>query len=209
MKITAELRWFWRAGDVGLDQAAGAWFAQLGPDRPALIARTDLYALESNQGELGIKMRGGNPGLELEGLVARLAPITVGPLRGVPELWAKWTSRSLQAPARTVSVRKTRRLRKFAWLEGRFEELPRGATGESLAGQLPVSGCDIELTFVEVELAREVAAFWTIGFDAFGSRGAVEPILRAAVERVAARAPDLGEPFALGYPRFLAQFALA
>jgi hypothetical protein len=210
VKITAELRWFWRAGDIEFDRAVGAWFSRLGRAQPRETSRTDLYAFDPDQGELGLKIRGGNPGLEIKGLVARLAPITVGPFRGVPELWGKWTSRALSVPPRTIAVHKRRRLRKFAWLERGFEEFNRGAIDEPAPGRgSPASGCDIELTSVEVELAAGLASFWTVGFDAFGSREAVEPILRASLERVVAQAPELAEPLALGYPRFLAQLALA
>jgi hypothetical protein len=66
-----------------------------------------------------------------------------------------------------VAVTKTRWLRKFDTSKYVRSEIPVGANERPPPGySLPVQGCNIELT--EIEMAGHAARWWTLGFEAFG-----------------------------------------
>jgi hypothetical protein len=66
-----------------------------------------------------------------------------------------------------VAVTKTRWLRKFDTSKYVRSEIPLGANEKPTPGySLPVQGCNVELT--EVEMAGHAERWWTLGFEAFG-----------------------------------------
>ena len=202
VKVSAEVRWFWKtSAPAGLEQ----WFKSpelhggLGPGGGTL-PRTDLYR-RSSQTDLGIKLRG-NKGYEVKGLVAELAPLTDGPFAGAVELWSKWDADGLRFDAlELVPTTKLRWIRKLdtdgaqpGEVEIGEDERPRDAT------KVPVTGCQVELTRVFV--GKE--AWWSFSFEAFGTVATVEGSLRAAAALMATREPPpLKDGILASYPAWL------
>jgi hypothetical protein len=66
-----------------------------------------------------------------------------------------------------LAVTKTRWLRKFDTSKYVRSEIVLGANEKPTSGQsLPVQGCNVELT--EVEMAGHAGRWWTLGYEAFG-----------------------------------------
>jgi len=203
MEVSAEIRWFWQGtGPTGLH----AWFSDCADGGG--IPRTDVYLLDPQQAELGIKLRGGKSGIEVKGLVATIAngsrhPSFAGPI----EIWTKWPSTALSLTgAAVIQVNKTRRLRKFdtAWTPVR--EVSLDAQEHPSDGQrLPDEGCDVEYTEISVD---GFPPWVTFGFEAFGLLETVAGNLRSVAARLAQRRPP---PFDLGwcasYPLWLRRLA--
>lgn len=205
MQVSAESRWFWRQSppDGWRD-----WFCQADSHNfPAGGGkqRADNYLRDANQTELGIKLRGGKPGVEVKGLVSRLSGgLLTEPFIGPIELWAKWTSETLELdPASTIVTQKTRWIRKF----GASEHPPRELQvddDEKVREQLPDRGCNVEFTRLTLPNAE---LWWTLGFEAFGKLDDLEDSLRNVVVAMALRnPPNLGDAISLSYPVFLKHF---
>lgn len=99
MKLSAELRWFWK--DT-LPEGLNAWF---GAERVEPL-RTDVYLRDSSQSELGLKRR--EHRFEVKGLIARLGEVDEGPFHGALQLWSKWELEHLRFEEQ-LSVTKLRR----------------------------------------------------------------------------------------------------
>ena len=196
MRLTAEIRWFWAGAPPAAFQE---WFTSAGPNSPAVAdsqARTDEYLRENAQCTLGIKKRGGQAGVEIKGLIA--PGKTILELAGCTapvELWAKWSSRTLNIDGGAlIRVQKRRWMRKFRVGSGQAAE----CTGSD---QTRTSGCDAELTLIEVK----GSAWWTFGFEAFGELERIQDDLAATVALLASRDPPrLPRGEASSYPRWLA-----
>jgi hypothetical protein len=91
MEVSAELRWFWD-GDVPPEVME--WFIK-SPLHPFPAGgeerRNDVYLLDPDKVELGIKARGKRPALQVKGLVARTGHLSEGAFRGEIEIWTNST----------------------------------------------------------------------------------------------------------------------
>lgn len=203
MQISAEMRWFW---NCPVAPEALAWFCS-GPFSPGgggKTLRRDVYLVDMDQDELGLKKRGANDGVEVKGLVAVLRdPIAVGSTLVYPQIWTKWLSHALTFESMpTQSVCKTRWLRKFSISGGKINEIPLGEDEKPLTGRLPDEGCNVELT--DVFLERAGVRWMTIGFEAFGELSSVEGHLRRVIEHlVASKIPRLSAGRQFSYPAWL------
>jgi len=204
MQVSAEIRWFWRgAPPPGLED----WFRKADRHDCAAgggSARVDEYLCDVNQGELGLKRRGGKKGVEVKGLVAvTWGGLAAAPFVGPIELWTKWSSEPLELNAHsTVATEKRRWLRKFDTAGPSPQEIPLTAEEAPIDQRpLPTLGCNVELTQVTLP-NRDI--WWTFGFEAFGTLRTVENDLRAAATVLAARRPPgLGEGLLASYPTWL------
>jgi hypothetical protein len=208
MQVSAEARWFWReAPPDGLER----WFV----DRPIAAGggtpRIDEYLLDARQQELGIKTRGdagGRPGaggIEVKGLVEIRAPLPP-PFPARVQIWTKWTSFALPIDGvPRVTIRKTRRLRKFDTGGPAVRELALDA-GEGLidrSAALPARGCHMELVALEAGDGR--ARWSTFGFEAFGPLDTIADSLARTIEHVQpVDAAVLAGGLELSYPSWLA-----
>jgi hypothetical protein len=221
MQVSAELRWFWRnsAPDDLLQ-----WFCESnahGFSAGSGKSRTDRYLKESDQHEIGIKIRDeesgvARHGVEVKGLVAStFITLNVPPFAGPVELWAKWTSKALLhiefTEETSVATEKQRWLRKFdttgpnlSEIELDTDEPPHPKPDETgRRPPLPAIGCNVELTCVSI--ANET--WWTFGFESFGPLETLEnSIRRAAKELVARRVPMLADGIVASYPLWLQFF---
>ena len=205
MQNSAEVRFFWMDGA----QRVEAWFqsglikAGGGPTREP---RVDVYLLDPDQPELGIKKRGTKPGVEVKGLVSIASePIEMGQILASAELWTKWTTDSLNLDTfATIEISKTRWLRKFEIREGSLREIPLGENEMPLDPNdpLPIQGCNLE--FTRISVAGEKSETLTLGLESFGCHGDVERNLRLTVDRLAfGGIPDLRSGKQLSYPGWI------
>jgi hypothetical protein len=207
MQVSAEIRWFWREGaqpsqlkDWFCAEQAHGCLAGGGNE----AGRLDEYLSEAGQVELGVKLRGGKKGVEVKGLVESLfEELTVPPFVGAIELWTKWTSHALVLNSGvTVATKKRRWLRKFDAASDDPKEIPLDANENPLGKEaLPVLGCNVELTHLELPDGR---IWWTFAFEAFGSVQTVAGSLHATADTLARRQPPaLGEALVASYPAWL------
>lgn len=206
MQVSAEMRWFWRMDEV--PPRIEAWFRT--PEASAGELRTDVYFSLNDKTELGIKRRDVSKpgrGVEIKGLVAEVATMSVAPFTGCPQIWTKWTTDAIDMSGESILTKKLRYLRKFATDE----------TGQSVPREIPLDaeskpkdqseppklGCNVELTRVWLPNNEE---WWTLGFEAFGNLHTVEQSLRAVVFAMAETNPPnfAGSLFA-SYPAWLKQ----
>ncbi len=191
MLLTAELRLWWPSAPAGLERLFDGQAEQ----------RTDMYLLDPDQEEVGIKLRsdgGEPPRTQIKLLVARLASAGRRPV----ELWTKANSSCLTLKGLpTVGVHKRRRLLRFRTDSGRAEDL-----GQSAEGQDPGEGCDVELT--EVRRNDDPTRWWTLGFEAYGTLASVERNLSLTLDTVLPRlAPEVITAATCGsYPAWLSGF---
>jgi hypothetical protein len=203
--VSAESRWFWRQGAADRWRD---WFCQAGShDFPAGGGkeRCDNYLRDANQTELGIKLRGGKPGIEVKGLVSRISGgLLTEPFIGPIELWTKWTSGTLKFdPESTIVTQKVRWIRKFDTTEGSPREL-QVDEDEKTREPLPGRGCNVDFTKLTLP---DGELWWTLSFEAFGELNDVEDSLRNVVIAMALRnPPSLGAALSLSYPAFLKHF---
>jgi hypothetical protein len=206
--VSAEVRWFLKATHAAEVEAFGRWFHEVGglPPGGGIRVREDVYVVDPATDELGVKDRGGRPGLEVKAMVEpRFLALEFGSRQATAQLWSKITSSVLTLPAGAAgrcTTRKTRWLRKFdtSTVPVRELELGRGPFGEEpLQGSLPDVGCNLEWTSIEVP--GTAGQWWTVGLEAFAFRqaGPIWPFLEAGLRRTIAaldaaspRAPSLG-----------------
>ncbi|MBB3458682.1 hypothetical protein FHT86_007008 [Rhizobium sp. BK313] len=203
MEVSAEVRWFW---ETDVPPELNDWFVNssmhLFPPGGEEL-REDVYLHDPKQVELGVKARGEKPGLEVKGLVGRAGPLSEGAFHGEIEIWTKWTSRILTLPAATIVTSKARWLRKFDTGEGAPREIELNAKCKPVREDLPVRGCNVELTTIKTDDGKVA---WTFGFEAFGKLDEVCEQLRAVAASMSARQPpDFGHPSLKSYPAWLAE----
>jgi hypothetical protein len=200
MSVSAEIRWFW---SIECPDQIDAWF-QAGSLSPGVGCREDEYLHERGQTELGIKRRGGKPGIEIKGLVTVLPQSRDSvPFAGPIQIWCKWqlsllTLRDLP----TVKTKKKRWLREFDMTGAQPIEIPMARDEVPTDHRpLPRHGCNVELARIELHPEQ---VWWTFGFEAFGNLSSIERNLRTALSVMAERRPP---PFApgelLSYPAWL------
>jgi hypothetical protein len=201
MILSAELRWFWEgSAPPGLER----WFCGSTCPPGGGKPREDVYLLDREQAELGLKRRGGKGGVEIKGLVRRVEPpLTAGPLAGRVEIWSKWTSEALELDGMpTVVVRKVRRLRKLDTRSAHVSEIALGADETPLQGGMPEEGCNVELT--EVSIPGRPGTWTTLGLESFGSFQQVEVNLdRAVGHLLGTDAPEFPRGTEQSYPAWI------
>jgi hypothetical protein len=204
MQISAECRWFTQSEDLG--KALSDWFLRPvdgieagGGNEP----RQDVYLIDPREIELGLKRRGSKPGIEIKGLVDTVhRPLTIRPFNATIEIWSKWTCTQIDLDkSRTITVDKTRRLRKFGTPDSRPLEIALGPDELPPGDQrLPNQGCNVEFTTVGISNTT----WYSLGFEAFGPLETVETSLRAVADIMAARNPPaLNEAIEASYPKWL------
>ena len=206
MQVSAELRWFWPAqAPEGLEdwfcKSSTSYVAAGGGDE----GRADIYLMEPSQEEVGIKRRGGKPGIEIKGLVAEIdEPVSTKTFDGRIQLWTKWSLGSDNfSLTRTIEVHKLRWLRKFDTSSRPPTEIPLDGAGIPIDdGRLPEQGCNVELTKVWLSDQR---VWWTFGFEAFGRLHSVEDSIRSTVQVMQDRKPTVAMGDLASYPRWLSQ----
>ena len=211
MKLSAELRWFWRNQCPDLFDwfvaRADHGFAAGGGAK----TRADDYLADAGQVELGIKIRGdvgsnaAKPaGPEIKGLIdAAYAQCDIRPFSGAIEFWSKWDSRVLEVPpSKRIRTLKTRWLRKFESATGRLVEIELDEKEDRRDRKdLPGAGCNVELTEVRIE----GETWWTFGFESFGPVSSLNASLLATAGLLAARQPPAFEAGVIqSYPKWLA-----
>lgn len=205
MQLTAEIRWFWPNNPpAGLFD----WYCDSqihGLPAAAELPRTDKYLCDESQPELGIKRRGGTASetLELKGLVAVLPGAMLSePFTGELELWAKWVLKSLQpSSTRVVEIRKQRWLRRFDTSVKQPVEVLLTTDGKPPMHLSPPSGCNIELTRIQLE---DADTWWSMSFESFGTIASLEQDLRNVVAIMADRhPPTFTHPYSASYPAWL------
>jgi hypothetical protein len=177
MLYTAEARWFI---PVTLPDAVLDWF-RAGQPLDSEGVQVHEYLLFPDCDSVGVKLRDGR--LEIKAM--RCAPQPLSPncgINGRKEQWVKWSfaSEALQAldPALNQSgawlkVRKERFLRRFSAERGRLMEVT------ARQGPLPVVGCNIEVTRIDVDAKPR---FWfSLGLEAFGPATVTSQILNDAL----------------------------
>ena len=203
MLITAELRWFWTGQNLG---HLSEWFHNETPSSrngEGGIIRTDRYLRAGNQKELGIKVRGTKPGVEIKGLVETGKDYSiVEPFAGPIQIWCKWTSLEFDiGTAPLFAVVKERWLRKFDTARG-VREISLDKNEQPLnPDDLPKIGCNVELTKIGLENQAE---WWTLGFEAFGELENLRDSLNLVTRELASRnPPSLPNGLAGSYPEWL------
>lgn len=202
MLASAEMRWFWR-DDCPADLRR--WFEETQPRPGGGQVRIDEYLAQTNQAEIGVKLRGGKPDVEIKGLVATRQ----GELSSFApcfELWCKW---SLQASAldlrETIITRKVRWIRTYDASGAAIVEIPLQADEKPRSGRpLPEQGCNVEIT--RIQLAGDSRQWWTLGLEAYGDFDSAPRNLRRTTHFLAAHSfprPSSGE--VLSYPSWLAR----
>jgi hypothetical protein len=203
MQNSAEIRWFWHDATTGIE----SWFRSGTFPPGGGKVRVDDYLVDPRQIELGIKKRGDNVGIEVKGLVARLASrFQIGTLVANGELWTKWSSPSLRLDGlSTMSINKIRWLRKFEVTGANVREIQLGQDEEPLNPEekIPEQGCNLELT--KVSLTDNGPEWTTVGFESFGCHTVVEDILQRTIEHLKSGVlPAFGLGEKLSYPAWLA-----
>ena len=159
MLETAEIRWFSKGS---APDAVADWFVD-GLDL-AIEDRIDRYLVLPGSESVGVKLRDVGPGREtrFEVKAIQRAPEMVtlaNEVAGRWDTWVKWSTPSGEFdPAdRWVAVRKRRLLRRFSMERDTLREVP-------VLADL-TSACTIEL----VDLDTTDGAWWTIGFESYGT----------------------------------------
>ena len=196
MFISAEIRWFWRN-----EPAPGlrGWFMNSGfhNSQPGGVSeRTDEYLQNRGETELGIKIRGGDEGVDIKGLVeVKKNGLSSEPFTGPIEIWTKWRCEYIKLELKnTIAVEKERWMRMFDTTSADPMEI-------NLEGkQLPSRGCGIEMT----RLSVKNETWWTFGFEAFGTLDTIEKDLHSVASLLASQnPPPLGDAVIHSYPSFL------
>lgn len=118
------------------------------------------------------------------------------PFVGQVEIWAKWTSLSLELDEGSgIEIGKVRRLRKFDTSGIVSREVPLDSSEEPLEGdeKLLSGGCIVELTKLRLPNA---GVWWTLGLEAFGTIWTVRKNLklsRSSSRTMAARDRTRGD----------------
>lgn len=209
MLLSAEMRWFWRNSAPGdLEK----WF--VAADKHPYKAgggksRIDEYLYDPSQIDLGIKKRGGKPGVEVKGRVAGMfETVAIGHFNANVEVWCKWTSNSVDITSKpTIRMEKRRWLRKFDTSASLPVEVELDESEEPVRVPRPTLGCNVELTRLQFG-GNET--WWTLGFEAFGRlETACKDIQSVAMELTRRNPPELSSGLQTGYPEFISTYGAA
>jgi hypothetical protein len=216
MFLSMEVRWFAKAeGTGGIPPGVQAWFSGVWPGMPlgdGLIGtdgREDIYLSLPGLVDTGIKLRAG----ERVEIKRRLLDLGIREwtdgITGRVEQWAKWSfglaggndpgspitpaDMSL-TPGQWIVVHKLRQLRKW-------QVRPGDQVEPVSASAWPAEGCQLEITRLE----HAGGAWWSLGFESFGSPERLEDSLETVMQRILACPgfPRLGAEKSYGYPEWL------
>ena len=143
--------------------------------------RTDEYLFLPDCGTVGVKQRQGK--LEIKALVAGPRPFSLDGMIGRMDRWVKWSFDPSEAIGRQFEIEldqsgpwrkvdKKRYTQKISLDSGGPVAVP--------PDQYPDTGCNIELTLINVKAT--VGTWLTLGFEAFGPSGRVMALLDEAVQ---------------------------
>jgi hypothetical protein len=198
------LRWFWPFEP----RAVQAWFTKGSNGVPAGGGgnRTDNYCLLDDP-SIGAKERGRQKGLELKWRLAT-EPSRLFDVPCRLETWAKLPTTLAPGDGAYIPVIKQRWLRKFETATSEVVEIPLSISELPIASNapLPVEGCNVEFTKVELPNGEH---YWTLGLEAFGDDTSSLSInLRRAAEYLA-RPPARWHEGAdeMSYPEWLLRIA--
>lgn len=179
--VTAEVRWFFHGPcPAGVER----WF---GAGRTLEIeTREDRYVVLPGVTSVGIKLRGhaAEDGSRLEVKARHGRPTPIRPAAGVAGLaaaWSKWAlvldrvdaiTSGLEAPIPVLTTHKRRSLRRFTRQDAGIAEVAVDASIDI--------GCDVELSELTVA-EHEDQRWWSLAFEAFGSKADAWSMLHAAV----------------------------
>ena len=208
MLHSVETRWFIPGP---LPDEVFSWF-KAGQALESEGVQVHEYLLFPDCQSVGVKLREGR--FEIKAILAATHPLSpdLG-IKGGIEQWVKWSFASeglqtldpaLHQSGRWLKVRKERFLRKFSADTGRLVQIT------APPGSLPGSGCNIELTRIEVEANPRL--WFSLGFEAFGPPAVADKILLDALHlffQDHGRVPgiSLSEGNSLSYPAWLAKVA--
>ena len=202
MLHTTEIRWF-IAGI--LTKETLSWFSA-GHRLEMATVQVHEYLLFPRCDTVGVKFREDRFEIKAKLGVSPPLRLAVG-IRGRREQWIKWSlptkglpmlGQTLHQSGPWLKVRKERNQRIFSAEAGNLEEVP--------AGSFPVTGCNIELTRIEVE--ADSPSWFTLGFEAYGPPSVTAGILEEGVslffrEQGPSPGINLTEANSFSYPTWL------
>ncbi|MBD0308589.1 MAG: hypothetical protein ICV80_10830 [Microcoleus sp. T1-bin1] len=164
MRASLEMRWFYSGA---LPKSIAQWFGSdsLGGYLSPAEEREDIYLLVPGCDYLGVKLRGKT--LEVKWRQGELGAMHFGNRwEGKVEKWLKWVCADTMAPVpadivatgKWVVVKKKRAQRLYQ------VSAPGSLMSVPVEAPIP-QGCTVELT----QLNINGSAWWTLGFEAFGS----------------------------------------
>jgi len=179
--VTAEVRWFFHGPfPAGVER----WF---GAGRTLETeTREDRYVVLPGVMSVGIKLRGhaskDGPRLEVKACHGRATPIRpAAGVAGLAAAWSKWAlvldrrdaiTSGLEAPIPVLTTHKRRSLRRLTLRDAGIAEVAADASIDI--------GCDVELSELTVA-EHEGQRWWSLAFEAFGSKPDAWNMLHAAV----------------------------
>lgn len=173
MRASLEMRWFYSGA---LPKSIAQWFGSesLGAYLSPPEEREDIYLLVPSCDYLGVKLRGKT--LEVKWRQAELGAMQFGNRwEGKAEKWLKWVCADTMAPVpadivatgKWVGVKKKRAQRLYQ------VSAPGSLMSVPVEAPIP-QGCTVELT----QLNINGSAWWTLGFEAFGSESCLTESLQ-------------------------------
>ena len=173
MRASLEMRWFYSGA---LPKSIAQWFGSdsLGGYLSPPDEREDIYLLVPSCDYLGVKLRGKT--LEVKWRQAELGAMQFGNRwEGKAEKWLKWVCADTMAPVpadivatgKWVGVKKKRAQRLYQ------VSAPGSLMSVPVEAPIP-QGCTVELT----QLNINGSAWWTLGFEAFGSESSLTESLQ-------------------------------
>ncbi|MEG4076171.1 hypothetical protein QUA30_24330 [Microcoleus sp. Pol14C2] len=173
MRASLEMRWFYSGA---LPKSINQWFGSesLGGYLSPPEEREDIYLLVPSCDYLGVKLRGKT--LEVKWRQGELGTMQFGNRwEGKAEKWLKWVCADTIAPipadivatGKWVAVKKKRAQRLYQ------VSTPGSLMSVPVEAPIP-QGCTVELT----QLNINGSAWWTLGFEAFGSESCLTESLQ-------------------------------
>jgi hypothetical protein len=173
MRASLEMRWFYSGA---LPKSIAQWFGSdsLGGYLSPPEEREDIYLLVPSCDYLGVKLRGKT--LEVKWRQGELGAMQFGNRwEGKAEKWLKWVCADTMAPVpadilatgKWVEVKKKRAQRLYQ------VSAPGSLISVPVEAPIP-QGCTVELT----QLNINGSAWWTLGFEAFGSESSLTESLQ-------------------------------
>lgn len=203
---SAEARWFISGS---LPDEVLRWFKAGQALNPEGV-QVHEYLLFPDCQSVGVKLREGR--FEIKALLAAAQPLLPGlGIEGRTDQWVKWSfaceglptlDSALHQSGHWLKVQKERFLRRFSADMGHLAEVT------APPGSLPESGCNVELTRVEVDVKPQ--SWFTLGFEAFGQPAVAVKILLDALrlffkDHGPVPGVSLSEGNSLSYPTWLAK----
>ena len=199
---TAEVRWFLK-GEVPSN--IWEWFYAGGHEPEEQPPRADYYLRNIEGDSLGVKLREGR--IEIKQRIGQNAVTRFGKhAEGHVARWRKWSFALAEASgvvaelsgssSRWMGVWKERQLHTYRVTDDQSVENVSGFEGMDRA-------CAWEIAKVKVDGVE--GAWWSVGFEAFGSEGELWDTLMAVVNRsfLLANAPSFRVEDSCGYPSWL------